>query len=50
VWVDPGKKRPFQRHLRLYLQEGLDEAGFGSPNPSYDIWLKGDVEQPAPAA
>ena len=50
VWVDPGKKRPFQRHLRLYLQEGLDAAGFGSPNPSYDVWLKGDAEQPAPAA
>jgi small conductance mechanosensitive channel len=50
VWVDPGKKRSFQRHFRLYLQEGLDTAGFGSPNPSYDIWLKGDIEQPAPAA
>ncbi len=49
VWVDPGKKRPFQRHFRLYLQEGLDAAGFGSPNPSYDIWLKGTSEQPAQA-
>ncbi len=50
VWVDPGKKRPFQRHFRLYLQEGLDAAGFGSPNPSFDVWLKGNAEQPAPAA
>ncbi len=50
VWVDPGKKRPFQRHLRLYLQEGLDAAGLVSPNPGFDVWLKGDVEQPAPAA
>ena len=50
VWVDPGKKRPFQRHFRLYLQEGLDTAGFESPNPSYDVWLKGDAKQPAPAA
>ena len=50
VWIDAGKKRPFQRHLRLYLQESLDEAGLGSPNPSYDVWLKGDVGQPAPAA
>ena len=42
VWVDPGSKRSFQRHLRLYLQEGLDEAGLGNtPNPSYDVWLKG---------
>ena len=50
VWVDPGKKRPFQRHLRLYLQEGLDAEGFGSPNPSYDVWLKGSDGQSAPAA
>ncbi len=50
VWVDPGKKRPFQRHLRLYLQEGLDTAGFGSPNPSYDVWLKGDGGLPAHSA
>ncbi len=50
VWVDPGKKRPFQRHFRLYLQEGLDAAGFESPNPSFDVWLKGNAEQPAPAA
>ena len=48
VWVEPGQKRPFQRHLRLYLQEGLDEAGFGSPNPAYDIWLQGDSRQPSP--
>ena len=47
VWVEPGQKRPFQRHLRLYLQEGLDEAGFGSPNPAYDIWLQGDSRQPS---
>lgn len=44
VWVEPGDKRQFQRHLRLYLQEGLDDSGYGSPNPTYDIWLK------APAA
>ncbi len=50
VWVDPGKKRPFQRHLRLYLQEGLDDAGFGSPNPAYDVWLKGDSRQPSHSA
>ena len=49
VWVAPGSKRSFQRHLRLYLQEGLDAAGFGSPNPSYDVWLKGASEQPAQA-
>jgi small conductance mechanosensitive channel len=50
VWVDPGSKRSFQRHLRLYLQEGLDEAGLGnSPNPSYDVWLKGASGQPTPA-
>ncbi len=49
VWVDAGEKRPFQRHLRLYLQEGLDEAGFGSPNPAYDVWLKGDsLDLPPP--
>ena len=45
VWVSSGSKRPFQRHLRLYLQEGLDEAGLGSPNPSYDVWLKGASAQ-----
>jgi small conductance mechanosensitive channel len=51
VWVDPGKKRSFQRHLRLYLQEGLDAAGFGYSNPGFDVWLKGDSGQPAhPAA
>ena len=50
VWVDPGKKRPFQRHFRLYLQEGLDTAGFGSPNPSFDVWLKGDGGAPAHSA
>ena len=50
VWVDPGKKRPFQRHFRLYLQEGRDAAGFGSPNPSYDVWVTGNDDQPAPAA
>ncbi|TDI54714.1 MAG: mechanosensitive ion channel family protein [Acidobacteria bacterium] len=50
VWVAPGSKRPFQRHLRLYLQEGLDEAGLGnSPKPSIDVWLKGAPEQPAHA-
>jgi small-conductance mechanosensitive channel len=48
VWVVPGAKRPFQRHLRLCLQEGLDSAGLGSPNPTYDVWLKSDAEQPAP--
>ncbi|MGI9609206.1 MAG: mechanosensitive ion channel family protein [Acidimicrobiia bacterium] len=40
VWVEPGDKRQFQRHLRLYLQEGLDESGLGSPNPTYDIRLR----------
>ena len=51
VWVDPGKKRSFQRHLRLYLQEGLEAAGFGYSNPAYDVWMKGDSGQPAqPAA
>ena len=40
VWVEGGSMRPFQRHLRLYLQEGLDEAGYGSPNPAYDIYVK----------
>lgn len=48
VWVDPGDKRSFQRHLRLCLQEGLDEAGFGSPNPAYDVWLKGDSSHLTP--
>ena len=40
VWVEPGDKRQFQRHLRLYLQEGLDDSGYGSPNPTYDVRLK----------
>lgn len=50
VWVDAGQKRLFQRHLRLCLQEGLDGAGLGSPNPAYDVWLKGDSEKLAPNA
>ena len=45
VWVSPGSMRPFQRHFRLHLQEGLDNAGYGSPNPAYDVFLRGeDVE------
>jgi small conductance mechanosensitive channel len=50
VWVEAGKMRSFQRHLRLYLQEGLDRAGLGGGNPSFDVFLKGGSGTREPAA
>ena len=43
VWVDPGDKRQFQRHLRKFLKEGLERSDLPHPNDGYDIWVRGDV-------
>lgn len=39
VWVDPGVRRQFERHLRKCLKEGLDRAGVPHPNTGYDVWM-----------
>jgi small conductance mechanosensitive channel len=44
TWVDAGKRRAYERHLRYVLKEAIDEAGIELPNRQLDVWVRGEVD------
>jgi small conductance mechanosensitive channel len=44
TWVAAGRRRNFERHLRLCLKAALDAASIEMPNRQVDIWVRGDSQ------
>jgi small-conductance mechanosensitive channel len=39
-WVTAGKRRAFERYLRLRLKDALDRGNITTPNQKVDVWIQ----------